>query len=126
MFLFDPRVCAAEKTNTTSEPTEKVPELDEAAKKIARELIDDFGFTNPAPGITTLLEQASITGAALQDDIDPFDTSYIDIEAIKSGGAVKGVELIKDIEIKELDPFDTSHIESVISQDTTVAESSAS
>lgn len=82
---------------------------DESTQKLARELIDDFGFTNPAPGIPAPpLENLSLADL----DIDPFDTSFIDIEAIKSGKSVKPTELIQDLDLTqvEFDPFDTSHI----------------
>ena len=94
--------------------------VDETTQKLARELIEDFGFTNPAPGIPALLPLESLTLA--DPDVDPFDTSFIDIEAIKSGKALQPTELIQDLDFSEteFDPFDTSHIESAITKETAV------
>lgn len=89
------------------EPIE--PVVDENTKRIAQELIDDFGFINPAPGLPAALEPVQTT-----ETFDPFDTSFIDIEAIKSGDCINKPTLIKDIDVGEIDPFDTSYIESSI------------
>lgn len=86
-------------------------------EKIARELIDDFGFTNIAPGLAPALvplEALSLTDSSNEPEVDPFDTSFIDIEAIQSGASlpVKPTELITNLDFTEteFDPFDTSHI----------------
>ncbi|OTF78926.1 hypothetical protein BLA29_006199, partial [Euroglyphus maynei] len=99
------------------------PLIDEGTKKIARELIEDFGFTNPAPGIPLV---DTDTKASLFDieepSIDPFDTSFIDVEAIRSGESISKPILIKDIDVNEIDPFDTSYIESTIQKDLTIKD----
>lgn len=86
-------------------------------EKIARELIDDFGFTNIAPGLAPALvplEALSLTESSNEPEVDPFDTSFIDVEALQSGAAlpVKPTELIQNLDFTEteFDPFDTSHI----------------
>ncbi len=88
-------------------------------EKIARELIDDFGFTSLAPGLAPAslaapLEALSLVADDSAPEVDPFDTSFIDIEAIKSGAALpqKPTELIQNLDFTEaeFDPFDTSHI----------------
>lgn len=95
--------------------------MDENTHKLVRELIDDFGFTGPSSGIAPL--QATVVNT-FTEDVDPFDTSFIDIEAIKSGKTLKPTELIQNLDISEseFDPFDTSHVEAAITQDLVVQE----
>ena len=100
-----------------TEPEAVEPVIDESTKQLAKELIDDFGFTNPAPGIP-LWEEETI--AIEEDSVDPFDTSFIDIDKIQTGKSLKtGTALLKDIDSdsKYIDPFDTTHIETVITEE---------
>ncbi|KAH9506421.1 hypothetical protein DERF_011154 [Dermatophagoides farinae] len=102
------------------------PVIDEETKRIARELIEDFGFTNPAPGIPLVDGEKTKTDTSLfaieEPTIDPFDTSFIDVEAIKSGESILKPTLIKDIDVDEIDPFDTSYIESTIQKDLAIKD----
>lgn len=116
--------------------TEKKPEepepikpavIDESTIKLAKELIDDFGFTNPAPAIGTLAPD-QIAFEPVDSSVDPFDTSFISVEAIRSGKAQEIVDkkkeeiLAKLDQDVEFDPFDTTHIETIIQKDLTLSD----
>lgn len=92
----------------------------ETRQKLVRELIDDFGFTFPSPGTVPLQE---VNFSSSKEEIDPFDTSFIDIEAIKSGKSLKQTELLHDLDFVEIDPFDTSHVETTFTEEFRVGES---
>lgn len=107
--------------------TNLAPVIDESTIKLAKELIDDFGFTNLAPAIGSLVgDQISIE--PIESSVDPFDTSFISVEAIRSGKAQEIVEkkkeeiLAKLDQDVEFDPFDTTHIENLIQKDLTLSE----
>ncbi|KAF7492726.1 hypothetical protein SSS_03331 [Sarcoptes scabiei] len=112
-----------ENSTQRSDPKQLEPIVDENTLRISRELIDDFGFTNPAPLISIGDSKNSANILTFEESnasnsIDPFDTSFVDVDAIRSGStiAIKPT-LIKDIDVDEIDPFDTSHIESTIGKD---------
>lgn len=96
----------------TVEPTNPID--DESTKRIARQLIDDFGFTEVATSIATAakLENTDPT----EPDVDPFDTSYIDLEAVKSGNLQAATGLLKglDLDQTDIDPFDTTFVDTLI------------
>ena len=96
----------------------------EKTQKLHKQLLDDFGFGSE-------VESTQNTQVKdIQDDIDPFDTSSFDIEAIKAGKtpqtAPKSDNLLHDFDIQEVDPFDTSHIENAISSELTLKDVSFS
>ena len=99
-------------------------EIIEKSKELEKQLLDDFGFCTEVENTTT------VEIKNIENDIDPFDTSSFDIEAIKAGKVpptkTKSDNLLHDFEIKEIDPFDTSHIETAISTDLTLQDKNVS